>query len=88
VEPSTTSAYRFDPEITPLVPALPRRDITDLTAARAAIVDGPATAPAVDTTGVLMDERDLPAGVRVRIYRPASGPRGRSWPPVLDRTCR
>jgi len=63
-------AYRFDPELVPVVAQLPQRDYGDLPATRAAVRATAAALPPVDTAGVMTTELGLPAGVRVRVYRP------------------
>jgi len=70
--------YRYDSEIAPMIASLPRRDLRDLKGTRATMEEALAAAPPVDLTGVLVDERRTGGGVRVRVYRPAERPQGRT----------
>jgi len=70
--------YRYAPDLAAAVPQIPRRDLTDLAAARKAVAERAATV-AVDTAGVEVTEHRIPGGVRIRLYRPvsaASAPHG------------
>jgi acetyl esterase len=63
--------YRYAPGLAAVVPQIPRRDLTDLAAARKAVAESAAAVP-VDTAGVEVTEHRIPGGVRIRLYRPES----------------
>jgi acetyl esterase len=67
--------YRIDPELAAVLPAIPALDIGDVAAARAALDELSAQASAnVDTGGVVIDDRLVPATgghrIPVRVYAP------------------
>ncbi|GAA4545058.1 alpha/beta hydrolase [Pseudonocardia xishanensis] len=63
--------YRYDDEIAPHVEGLPRRDLRELKATRAALDAAAAAAAAqVDPAGVAVEEQEIRDGPRVRVYRP------------------
>ncbi|TVZ02219.1 alpha/beta hydrolase [Trebonia kvetii] len=71
-------SYRYAPDLVRLIAQLPRRDLADLAAVRAAVAETAAAIP-VDTSGVDVTEHRTPDGVKVRLYRPeraASPPYG------------
>lgn len=66
-------SYRFDPELAPAVPFLPRLDFADVALARATITALSAQMPAPDASALRIEDRTIegPDGpVPVRIYRP------------------
>ena len=66
--------YRYDPELAPAVPLLPRSDLSDVAAARRAIDEMLSSAMGqTDLTGLVVEDRQIegPDGpVRVRTYVP------------------
>jgi len=80
--------YAFDPELAPLAELIPVSDLTDVEGARrwleeliAPMNDG------VDTTGVTVDDREIPGPdgpVPVRVYAPAQAGPGAGRPALLD----
>jgi acetyl esterase/lipase len=69
------TTYAFDPEIAAVVPALPDLPSGDPLAIRAAMSEIIAGFPAPDTTGVQIEDREIPGrdgdpAVPIRIYRP------------------
>lgn len=77
----TQLAYDFDPEIAAVVPLLPSLESDDPAAMRAAFSEMIAQMPAPDTSGLRIEDREIPGragdpAVPVRIYRPdeRSGP--------------
>jgi acetyl esterase/lipase len=81
--------YAFDPELAPFVDLLPQGgDMTDVTAARAAIIGLVGSLnDAVDTTGVTIADHKVSSGgvrVPVRVYSPASPPPAEGRPALLD----
>jgi acetyl esterase/lipase len=82
--------YAFDPELTPLLDLLPKSDFADIEQSRAntAALVAPMNAR-VDTTGVVIDDRDVPGppGARpvpVRIYAPDGNVTAGGRPALLD----
>ena len=68
--------YRIDPELAAVLPDIPALDIGDIAAARAALDELSAQASAnVDTSGVVIEDRLVPASrghrIPVRVYAPA-----------------
>lgn len=77
------TTYAFDPEIAAVVPLLPDLPGDDPLAIRAALSDMIAQFPPPDTTGVQIEDREIPGrdgdpAVPIRIYRPdqCSAPAG------------
>lgn len=77
----TQQAYAFDPEIAPVVPLLPSLEADDAATMRAAFSEMIAAMPAPDTSGLRIEDREIPGragdpAVPIRIYRPddRSGP--------------
>jgi acetyl esterase/lipase len=69
------TTYAFDPEIAAVVPLLPGLPGNDPSAIRAAMSEMVAQFPPPDTTGVQMEDRQIPGrdgdpAVPIRIYRP------------------
>jgi acetyl esterase len=67
--------YRFDPELAAILPAIPSVAFTDVTTARAALEELGAQGNAnVDTSGVVIEDRSVPASgghrIPVRVYAP------------------
>jgi acetyl esterase/lipase len=67
--------YRFDPELAAVLPAIPAVDFSDVSAARAGLDELSAQASAqIDTSGVLVEDRRVPASaghrIPVRVYAP------------------
>lgn len=62
----------MDPELEAFVPLFPRTDLTDPVTARKELAELAAAVPAPDTSGMVVEDRTVPAGpdVPVRIYRP------------------
>ena len=81
-------AYGFDPELEPFLQYLPGVTLEDIGAAREAMGRLIAMAPAVDATGVDVEERSVPGPegdgpVGVRVYRPSREAPEAGWPGVL-----
>jgi acetyl esterase/lipase len=67
--------YAFDPEIAMMVPSIPSLDGDDPTAMRAAMSEMTAQMPVPDTTGLRIEDRQIPGSdgdpaIPIRIYRP------------------
>jgi acetyl esterase len=67
--------YAFDPEIAAIVPLLPTTEAGDLVQMRAFLSDMIAQLPAPDTTGLHIEDRQVPGrdgdpAVTIRIYQP------------------
>ncbi|MGB9305547.1 MAG: alpha/beta hydrolase [Mycobacterium sp.] len=67
--------YAFDPELAAVIPMLPDLPETDPAAMRAGLAEMIAQLPAPDTTGLQIEERQIPGrdgdpAVPIRIYRP------------------
>ncbi|MGK5732954.1 alpha/beta hydrolase [Streptomyces sp. URMC 124] len=62
----------MDPELEAFIPLIPPLDLTDSTAARTNLAELAAASSAPDTSGMVVEDRTVPAGpgVPVRIYRP------------------
>src|SRR5690606_4381265 len=62
----------MDPELEAFIPFFPELDLTDPVAARATAAALSASAPALDISGMEVEDRTVPAdpNVPVRIYRP------------------
>ena len=62
----------MDPELEAFIPLFPPADLSDPVTARKNLAELAATAPALDTTGMEIGDRTVPADpdVAVRIYRP------------------
>ncbi|TDV57755.1 alpha/beta hydrolase [Actinophytocola oryzae] len=60
----------MDPELEAFVPLFPRSDLTDPVTAREGFAALAASAPAPDTTDLVIEDRVVPGDVPVRIYRP------------------
>ncbi|MGW0535318.1 alpha/beta hydrolase [Streptomyces sp. NPDC003032] len=62
----------MDPELEAFVPLFPRTDLSDPATERKKLAELAAAIPAPDTTGMVIEDRVVPAGpdVPVRIYRP------------------
>jgi acetyl esterase len=78
--------YRFDPELAAILPAIPSVDFVDVAAARTALDELGAQGNAkVDTSGVVIEDRSVPASsghrIPVRVYSPED--RGERLPGVL-----
>ena len=88
------TTYAFDPEIAAVVPLLPDLPGDDPLAIRAALSDMIAQFPPPDTTGVQIEDREIPGrdgdpAVPIRIYRPEPVQRtGRGVQRARGRICR
>jgi len=62
----------IDPELEPFLPFFPRADLSDPVTARKSLAELAASVPALDTAGMEIEDRTVPAepDVAVRIYRP------------------
>jgi len=69
---SSMKMARMDRELEPFIPLFPPADLTDPVTARRGLAELAAAAPAPDTTGMVIEDRTVPADpdVPVRICRP------------------